>query len=91
MTNNRDDADQATDQATPRQVPGDQPGDYGVAPIDTDGRFGAGEGDPIDQLTAPLDEDDDVTERLNKVALVNTEQPDRLEQAPDPKQSRDGR
>ncbi len=77
--------------AAPRTVPGDQPGDYGVGDL-APGSYGAGpygEGpyggaDPsncedIDQLTAPLEDDDDVHERI---ALVNTEQPDRLRQAP---------
>jgi len=40
----------------------------------------AGNTEDIETLTAPLDEDDDVHERL---ALVNTEGPDIVEQAPD--------
>ncbi len=39
----------------------------------------AGNTEDIDTLTAPLDDDDDVHERLS---LVNTEQPDVVEQAP---------
>lgn len=82
----------ASDSAEPRMAAGERPGDYGVAPPDADGRYGADEGDPIDKLTAPLDHDDDVHQRLHdeytalehtapeNVALVNTEQPERLEQ-----------
>ncbi len=40
----------------------------------------AGNTENIDQLTDDLDEDDDVYER---VALVNTCEPDQVEQAPD--------
>ncbi len=62
--------------AAPRMVPGDQPGDYGVASPDAwpGSRRGTGENAPdpgnvedIDQLTAPLDDDDDVAERLQAV------------------------
>ncbi len=68
---------------------GSQPGDYGVGnpdqPVSTGERPApdAGNTEDIETLVEPLDEDDDVHERLNAISLVNTEQPDRVEQAPD--------
>lgn len=72
------------DSAAPRMVPGDQPGDYGVASPDAwpGSRRSTDAPDPgnvenIEQLTEPLDDDDDVYDRI---ALVNTERADRLQQ-----------
>ncbi len=72
MTSSRNNPE---DSPTPRAVPGDQPGDYGVASPDAwRSRLGSGENAPdpgnvedIDQLTAPLDDDDDVHERLGSI------------------------
>ena len=73
--------DPAYHSAEPRTVAGEQPGDYGVASPDAYRGVGAapdpGNVEDIDQITAPLDDDDDVHDRI---ALVNTENADRLEQ-----------
>jgi hypothetical protein len=70
----------------PVEAGGSLPGDYGVGtPADRVGADGqpapdAGNTEDIDCLVEPLDPDDDVYDRID---LVNTQGPDKLEQAPD--------
>lgn len=81
MTTSRPNSDgDWTDSERPRMVPGDQPGDYGVASPDAwPNRRGSGDDcapDPgnvedIEQLVGPLDDDDDVHDRI---AAVNVDQ-----------------